>query len=425
MSKNSKTKQGMASIYIVVFTTLLISIITLSFLRIMLSESGRTSRDTLSDSAYNSALAGIEDAKTAYSLYQKALAGDNSNEAKRAKDVLEAKDQPDRYQPENDCDLVRKALGGTSSSEYTIDKDITDQAYTCVSMSLEGNFAGYITKDDPVLVVPLRSKDSMKPGSNADGIKGVKIVWYNLNSGPSLKDISDGYGYSNEEDVVDGNYLSSQEAGIFGQMGMQSDDAPVDLNALNVMLVQSSKGDTDPSHYYAAASEYSQTNRGYLTLVPYDGGAITDAISIDKKAFVQSANKTMNQPIPVKCYSDNDARCEVKIDFPDPVLGGERDPENFFLVLNKLYSDPELEVQIEMYNDSGDEIKFWNVQPIVDATGRAGDLMRRVEARLGTKNGADLLPTAELSVDGNIEKNFYVTKNCIQGAAKCDDSHAK
>ena len=416
MSKNSKTRQGMASIYIVVFTTMLISIITLSFLRIMLSESGRTSRDTLSDSAYNSALAGVEDAKTAYSLYQKALAGDNTPAAKKAKAVLE--DNNDA----NDCDLVRKALSADEANEYIIDNNITDQAYTCVTMSLEGNYAGYITKSEPTLVVPLRSKDSMKPGGNADGIKGVKIVWRNLNSDTNLNDISSGYGYSNGEGVVDGEYLSGKDAGIFGKIGMQNDDTPVNLNALNVMFVQSSKGDTDPSHYYASVSNDNQTNRGYLTLVPYNDGGAAEDVNIGEKAFVQSANKTMNQPIPVKCTKDSDARCEVKIDFPKPVLDGERDPENFFLVLNKLYSDPDLRVEIEMYDNSGKEIKFWNVQPIVDATGRAGDLMRRVEARLGTKNGADILPTAELSVEGDIKKNFYVTKNCIEGVAECDDS---
>ena len=418
MSKNSKTRQGMASIYIVVFTTMLMSIITLSFLRIMLSESGRTSRDTLSDSAYNSALAGVEDAKTAYSLYQKALAGDNSFAAKTAKDVLEDSDDA------NDCDLVRRALNDNPDNEYIIDSDITNQAYTCVTMSLEGNYAGYITKSDPTLVVPLRSKDSMKSGGNADGIKGVKIVWRNLNSDSNLQDISGGYGYFNGESVVDGYDLSDQEAGIFGKSGMQNDDNPVDLNALNVMLVQSSKGDTDPSNYYASVSvsDRNQTNRGYLTLVPYNDGGAAEDVNIGEKAFVQSANKTMNQPIPVKCTKDGDAYCEVKIDFPRPVLDGERDPENFFLVLSKVYSDPDLDVTIEMYDNSGNEIKFWNVQPIVDATGRAGDLMRRVEARLGTKNGADILPTAELSVEGDIKKNFYVTKNCIKGVAECDDS---
>ena len=414
MSKNSKTKQGMASIYIVVFTTLLISIITLSFLRIMLSESGRTSRDTLSDSAYNSALAGIEDAKTAYSLYQKALAGDNSVATKQAKDVLEAKGQPDSYQPENDCDLVRKALGGTGSSEYTIDKDITDQAYTCVSMSLEGDFKGYITKDDPMLVVPLRSKESMKADGNADAIKAVKIIWYNLGTtSASVNEIPNSYGYTT------GDNLTEKAEGIFGKKGMKDDDSAVNLNALNVMLVQKSKN--SDAYYYA--TDGTNTDRGYLTLVPYEDGTTNYDNKIAASDVVASADKTMNQPIPVHCYTGQDSHCEVEIKMPTPIGGFQRDSKNFFLVLSKIYSDPDLDVTVEMYGDDG-EIKFWNVQPIVDATGRAGDLMRRVEARLGTKNGADLLPAAELIVGGSggIKKDFYVTKNCIKGVEKCDDS---
>lgn len=413
MSKNSKTKQGMASIYIVVFTTLLISIITLSFLRIMLSESGRTSRDTLSDSAYNSALAGVEDAKTAYSLYQKALAGDNSEMPKKAKEALEGKNESASYDPSNDCDLVRKALGGASSNEYTIDKNITDQAYTCVTMSLEGNFAGYITKDDPTLVVPLRSKKSMKADGDANDIKAVKIIWRNLGTSASTNEIPNKYGY-----MTSGN-LTEETEGIFGKKGMKDDDSAVNLNALNVMLVQKSKN--SDAYYYA--SDGTNTDRGYLTLVPYEDGTTDYDNGIAASDVVASADKTMNQPIPVHCYTGQDSHCEVKIEMPTPTGGLPRDPQNFFLVLSKIYSDPDLDVTVEMHGDDG-EIKFWNVQPIVDATGRAGDLMRRVEARLGTKNGADLLPTAELIVGGSggIEKDFYVTKNCIRGVEECDDS---
>ncbi len=408
MSKNSKTKQGMASIYIVVFTTLLISIITLSFLRIMLSESGRTSRDTLSDSAYNSALAGVEDAKTAYSLYQKALAGETTGVPSDLKKTLEEAE-------DNDCDLVRRALGGdVKEDEYKIDDDITDQAYTCVTMSLEGNFEGLITKDDPALVVPLRSKNSMS-SHNAKDIAAVKIVWHDQNSNANNNDIPSSYDFNNGD-----KKLTSKAEGIFGKMGMQSDSSAVDLNALNVMLVQSGLGDTNPNYY---AANGGQTNRGYLTLVPYGDGTEAGVFTVSSQEMIDSADKTINQPTAVKCSNENNVRCEVKIGIPEPIGGPDRDPENFFLVLSKVYADPDLVVTVEMLDASDTVINFWNVQPIVDATGRAGDLMRRVEARLGTKNGADLLPTAELSVNGNIEKNFYVTKNCIQGVAKCDDSH--
>ena len=430
MSVKNKTKQGMASIYIVVFTTLLISIITISFLRIMLSESGRTTKDTLSDSAYNSALAGVEDAKTVYAMYQKALAGDPAVPSS-VKTSLENPDAGD------DCDVIRKALGESAGSEeYTIDNSVSDQAYTCVTMSLEGDFEGSISKDSPVLVVPLRSKDSMTNG-NANSIKRVKISWqnYNVNENASEMPSYDIYNYGAKLSDADVDYrsivnakdLALKDKGIFGEKGMNNDVDIVDLNALNVMLAQSPKGVADPDYYSSHKEYYYKTNRSYLTLIPYqddDESAHNNFISSLEMGL--SADKTINQPLPVYCSKADELHegpyCTVTISLPEPYGGSDRDPENFFLVLNRVYSDPSLRVTVTMYDTYGNEINFWNVQPIVDATGRAGDLMRRVEARLGTDNGADLLPTAELSVEGDINKNFYVTKNCIRGVEECNDS---
>ena len=61
-STSIKTKKGATSIYIVAFTTMVLSILTISFVRIMVSEAQQTSNYDLSQSAYDSALAGIEDA---------------------------------------------------------------------------------------------------------------------------------------------------------------------------------------------------------------------------------------------------------------------------------------------------------------------------------------------------------------------------
>jgi hypothetical protein len=52
-----KTRKAAASIYIVIFTTTLLGVIALSFVRIMLSESLRTINYSLSQSAYHSSLA--------------------------------------------------------------------------------------------------------------------------------------------------------------------------------------------------------------------------------------------------------------------------------------------------------------------------------------------------------------------------------
>ena len=62
-------KKGAASMYVVVIAALLFSVLTVSFIRIIVSESLRTANSELAQSAYDSALAGVEDAKTALMKY--------------------------------------------------------------------------------------------------------------------------------------------------------------------------------------------------------------------------------------------------------------------------------------------------------------------------------------------------------------------
>jgi hypothetical protein len=72
-----------------------------------------------------------------------------------------------------------------------------------------------------------------------------------------------------------------------------------------------------------------------------------------------------------------------------------------------------------MFDKSGNNVDFFDVQPVVDSTGRAGDIVRRVEVRLNPDYAA-LVPLAELTVDGDLNKDFFVTKNCIKGTGTCN-----
>ena len=56
-----KFKKGAASFYIVAISTLILVIIAASFAAVIISEMARTSNDDLAQSAYDSALAGVED----------------------------------------------------------------------------------------------------------------------------------------------------------------------------------------------------------------------------------------------------------------------------------------------------------------------------------------------------------------------------
>ena len=400
MSKQQKTKQGMASIYIVVFVTMLIGVITLSFLRIMLSESGRTEKSTLADSALNSALAGVEDAKSILMAYHSCDPADRSGECTRAREAISATKESDN------CDLFK---GDTGEQNVGINEDsgeITDQAYTCVNLTIRGNFVGAITKERPILVVPMRIEDPSKIGT----IKGVKLRWSS----------SKGNGGTTSISTLSGDYNKSvndkRSSGVLGENGVVYSDGTDNTraqNGLKVTLIQSDASYSINSFYSAAGED--NTNRGTLMLLPSsDAGAFE---SIDSKEFAKSADKTYNSPIAVKCDEDPNAECSVKLNFPDPASGA-RIQDTFFLVISGVYSEPNIDnVTITMFDDAGD-VDFFDVQPIVDSTGRAGDMMRRVEVRLNPDYAA-LVPLSELTVDGDLNKNFFVTKNCINDTSEC------
>lgn len=430
MSKMQKTKNGVAAIYVVVFTTMLIGIITLSFLRIMLSESGRTLNDTLSDSAYNSALAGVEDAKFVVSKYEKAIMAKDNDDL-----VYLLEDDTDK----DNCDIISEAMNLLGGSEETdretpigSNSSFQDQAYTCVTINLEGDFKGELSANNPTLVVPLRPK---KPEDNVDKVKYVKISWRmntkdsNGNdtfSGNSIPENLKALGLTqdtNNDNAVSNNLTTRGVLGRKGVSGSTTDnEQATKMNGLRAMLIQSPKGESATANYYSSNVGLKRTNRASLMILP---SADADGNEIKAESVVNSADKTLNAPVLTKCENSYD-ECWVEIEIPQP-LDSEyhdpeyRDPDNFFLVLNNLYSEPAIKVTVQMLDGSKKPINFFNVQPIIDSTGRSGDLFRRVEARVGTDNGASLIPTAELSSNSDIDKSFYVTKNCINGTEACDN----
>ena len=62
---NRQSEKGMVSIIVVMFTSLLLIIISVGFVRLMSQEETQASDNNLSQSAYDSAVSGVEDAKSA------------------------------------------------------------------------------------------------------------------------------------------------------------------------------------------------------------------------------------------------------------------------------------------------------------------------------------------------------------------------
>ncbi|MBQ1298322.1 hypothetical protein IIY24_00585, partial [Candidatus Saccharibacteria bacterium] len=138
-----KFKKGAASFYIVAFSTLILLIVATSFATIIISEISRTTNNDLSQSAYDSALAGVEDAKIAFYNYKKCLASEgdlSGNQGVNDGEVVDC--EAIAYYMNNPvCGMVGRILGRTNSiNDEVVIRESSDvdnnmqQAYTCVKI---------------------------------------------------------------------------------------------------------------------------------------------------------------------------------------------------------------------------------------------------------------------------------------------------
>lgn len=491
MKKNNYTKKGEATIYIVIFTTMLFSIIALSFARIMLSENTQTINYSLSQSAYNSALAGIEDAKIALLKYQNCISTNDAvgySECKTIRDALTAGSDT----ANDDCDAVNKALQRdtanlgketmiSSSSNRTfnnsnnvnkVSQDI-DQAYTCVIIKVDtDDYISKLNSNYTSKFVPIRAE-------NMDSIDSIEIRWYSQDDYTSR--VSNNY-----NGLSRGNFTAARvtdPSTVANGMSYTDPSGRVQYGGffdhytqyippiLRVDLIQTAKG-FGLNQFYTTYDDGNnlETNRSSLTFVPSTNG--TNSLANDRTSgFAAASMKNFNVPVNIKCsltdFTQTGYACNARVHLPKPIYGswkeknvvdtirtgscnyGEteiskkqtgvdwrgrpvyqyvcrsvttrnksgnnRNQATSLLRLNLPYGGPDTTFEVIMYDASGNVVPFSGVQSIVDSTGRANDLFRRVEARLEMVDTYFPIPDAALTLsgDGNVlKKNYYVTRNC-------------
>ena len=436
--KEYRFKKGAASFYMVAFSTLILLVVATSFAAIIVSEVTRTANDDLAQSAYDSALAGVEDAKLAFYSYQKCLEqgateteiDDNKNEVTCGEII--------HYMNNPDCDMVANILGRSvirdesdseGSGEVMIEESVgsgnnMSQAYTCVK--IEKELSDYRTT--------LSSANQMKAvkvkfaGVSANDISSVKVSWF-TNQDKMTSDLN----YS--------NFSVGDQSGnvVFGSLNDEN-GASVPPT-ISLAMIQTGP-DFALDDFEKTVGD--QTNRGMVYLVPAkleDLGGIsgqTDYIlvgdeGINANGFLESNNKTArNLPYVVGCNPESaaDFVCSVKIALPKPI-GEERNNDTFVFVVGLPYGTPSTDVSLEFMcadgakcgaqtitNDDGTEQESYTgvatldgVQISIDSTGRANDMYRRVEARLEGSTGSSLSlmgPLELLGTDGALKKDDTV-----------------
>lgn len=391
----SSKKRGVASFYIVAIATLMLLIIVSSFATLIVSEMTRTSNADLSQSAYDAAMAGVEDAKLAYINYMNCKRAGYS--ASRPEPVL-LSDKVDvavacgkiiawmeSDQSSSSCDMVAMMLGRSVVEDgagggvgVAINENNTDDAsggnnmqqyYTCVTIdNTPTKEVREISAYQTVVFKPVFDGDSY------DSIDAIKIDWERNN------------------------------------------DKPLNLSVSIVQTGESSKNNMGSFRFPSQDEDkYTGTNTGTVFLEPCQtSDNCNNSVTINAETVMGSNDKKpTKEPIKVGC---GETDCTVIIKLPRPYDGGNR--SDFEVVITG-YGEASggNEVAIEYCkalceSDENGKISLASVvnQFVVDSTGRANDLYKRVRVTLDADGGGDSIVKGPLMLgDGGLVKNVKPT----------------
>lgn len=378
MKHHNSTHSGAVSLFIVVFTVLLLTVVTVSFVRIMLADQEQAATTDLSQSAYDSAQSGVEDAKRALLLYQTEC---SSGDAARC---AAASIAPIASQQCNEA--LSQAVGrDVSGQEVLIRQDAGDetlqQAYTCVKVSLQTDDVVGSNRPDGSKVIPLISTAAFNI---------IQLEWF------SGKNVS---GTSIDKPI------DLQLPGNTPLLRQSPTPGAWPVNRPSVMRTQFMQ--VNPAGFTLPDFDSSANGQNSLSLFLYPTGvsgtprSVTDTLSFT----LRDIRKTpVGTPDPVICSGNVGAggyACTVRLTLPTSVPAGSR---TAFLRVGTIYNTADF--RVSLYSGTA-PVQFDNVQPLIDSTGRASDIFRRVQTRVEFTDFP--YPDAAVDVTGNLCKNFIVT----------------
>lgn len=388
-SMNIRSKQrGAVSLFVVVFAALLITVVTVSFVRIMIQDQQQATAVDLSQSAYDSAQAGVEDAKRALIRYQAICQESDEAACASAKATLDSAT----------CNTAVKQLSeykDNTSSEIIVQEgnqsNALDQAYTCIKIALDTiDYLGTLAIGDSK-IIPLR----VNSGSDFDT---VKIEWFSgsdLPAGPDAK--------------VD-LQAPSPNMPLLPQSG-SGQWQPNRPSIMRIQLIQIGSNGFNLGDFDSVNSD-NESNANTLFLYPTGISGSTAPVAGTTVGFIGNdirRSQDSTPMVPVNCLGSlagGGYACSATIKLPGPINGGEREA---YLRVNSLYN--KASYRVTMFSSDASPVKFDAVQPEIDSTGRANDLFRRVKVRVELSDINFPYPDAAVEVTGNFCKTFSVTDN--------------
>ena len=475
MNKKTITKmsKGAASFYVVAFSTLILLIVVASFTALVIAQITRSSNDDLAQSAYDSALAGVEDAKLAYYSYQNCIAqgasasdpsSDSSSSVSCGEIIRWVEEESD------DCDIVARILGRTITRDdnnnmvgVSIDetkgasngtaRNNMQQWYTCAKMQTSlKDYRTTLSSSNPMKVINVKIDNMNDPNINLNSIKKMKVSW-----GSDL----------NSSDVSMTNFVGNEVK--YQKIGGSTRAANPPTIAVGFVQAESSFTMED-----LQTVKNGHSDRGFVYLTPvtlqpkstdgkdnnYRGTTFKNGMSLVPRSDVVKSNTEVRQNLPfgVSCpnVGEGDFACSAMIEFPEVVDGNSdgisvRSDENFMIAMFLPYG-ASTDMMLEFFCDDGvkcgvekrvcseeeedciegggtygdgisrkntNQINLKGIQVGIDSTGRANDLFRRVDTRLESSGSSAISLMGPLELFGfkdeddtesvGLEKNYAVT----------------
>ena len=398
MKSNKNFKKGGVSIFIVIVVGVLVSIMSASFLRLMFRDQEQASKLDLSQSAYDSAQAGVEDAKRFLRIFRSACGPSGTGDFEEGHYDCNAMRDAIRS---DSCYVLATAGIGNANSETIIQttsgaggasNDASlNQAYTCVKLRMNtADFLGR-TNDGSPSVINLRGTTAfnrvrIRWHSRENMTNGNNIALDSL-SNPSVRPRIDSRNWRNQ------NRPAILKAQFYGYIpGVERSSSimdtpyPDDKNGASEML------------FYPVNSNSSSL------LSP-------DAPNMPRVRRNDSSSDATTDYTFTRCSDRMDANSNTYACQTTVNIGRSVDPRDvLYLRLTPLMNDSNFKVELL----NGDNVvDFAGVQPKVDSTGRANTQLRRVESRIGFNDTSFPVPLFSAQTENEKEpicKDFSVTR---------------
>lgn len=398
MKSNKNFKKGGVSIFIVIVVGVLVSIMSASFLRLMFRDQEQASKLDLSQSAYDSAQAGVEDAKRFLRIFRSACGPSGTGDFEGGHYDCNAMRDAIRS---DSCYVLATAGIGNANSETIIQttsgaggasNDASlNQAYTCVKLRMNtADFLGR-TNDGSPSVINLRGTTAfnrvrIRWHSRENMTNGNNIALDSL-SNPSVRPRIDSRNWRNQ------NRPAILKAQFYGYIpGVERSSSimdtpyPDDKNGASEML------------FYPVNSNSSSL------LSP-------DAPNMPRVRRNDSSSDATTDYTFTRCSDRMDANSNTYACQTTVNIGRSVDPRDvLYLRLTPLMNDSNFKVELL----NGDNVvDFAGVQPKVDSTGRANTQLRRVESRIGFNDTSFPVPLFSAQTENEKEpicKEFSVTR---------------